>query len=132
MTGTRRPPRRTMQRSAVRRALADAPGFVSAQDLHQRLAEKGTHIGLATVYRQLAALVTAEEADTISTATGQLYRACASGTHHHHLVCQSCGNAVDIEPPSEEWIQAAAKVHGYTITRHVLEVFGLCAKCAPA
>lgn len=131
MTSDRKPPRRTLQRAAVRRALSDAPGFLSAQDLHQRLDERGTPIGLATVYRQLAALVTSEEADAISTAAGQLYRACEAGAHHHHhLICEVCGNAVEIEPPSEEWIRAAAEANGYAITRHVLEVFGLCPTCA--
>ncbi|MDR1387669.1 MAG: transcriptional repressor [Propionibacteriaceae bacterium] len=130
MTSTRSQPRQTVQKEAIRQALAEAPGFISAQDLHQRLEEAGTRAGLATVYRQLGALVTAGEADTIPIAGGQLYRACAIGNHHHHLVCESCGNAVEIDPPSEEWIRSAAAANGYTITRHVLEVFGLCPTCA--
>jgi len=63
---------------------------------------------------------------------GRLYRACEPGLHHHHLVCEACGNATDIDPPNEEWIQAAAREHGFTVTRHVLEVFGQCSECADA
>jgi Fur family ferric uptake transcriptional regulator len=119
-----------VQKEAVRRALAQTSGFISAQDLHQQLSLSGTRIGLATVYRQLGALAAAGEADTIPIVGGQLYRACEPGSHHHHLICENCGNAVEIDLPSEEWIRAAANKYGYTVTRHVMEVFGLCPDCA--
>ncbi len=43
--------RNTKQREEVWEALEAAPGFVSAQNLHQTLREAGSSIGLATVYR---------------------------------------------------------------------------------
>ncbi len=122
--------RHTFQKDVIRRALGEATGFISAQQLHQRLDAEGTPVGLATVYRQLNVLAESGQADTIPIAGGQLYRACAPGAHHHHLVCENCGKAVEIDPPSEQWIRAAAQQNGYTITRHVLEVFGLCSDCA--
>ncbi|MFC6355921.1 Fur family transcriptional regulator [Luethyella okanaganae] len=124
--------RRTVQQTAVRGALEKAGGFISAQDLHQRLNERGDSVGLATVYRQLNALEAAGLADTIPVLGGQLFRACTAGEHHHHLVCENCGRAVQIDPPSEGWIQTAADQHGFTVTRHVLEVFGRCPDCASA
>ena len=48
--------RNTWQREAVRAALAEAGGFVSAQALHQRLSTTGRAMGLATVYRALTDL----------------------------------------------------------------------------
>ncbi len=48
--------RNTWQRERVREALADARGFVSAQNLHASLRDDNTGIGLATVYRALAGL----------------------------------------------------------------------------
>lgn len=78
----------------VRRALSSAEGFVSARQLHDRLIDEGTPIGLATVYRQLNALAQSGHAGTIAVAGGQLFRACEPGHHHHHLVCESCGKAV--------------------------------------
>lgn len=124
--------RTTVQKEAIRRVLADTPGFISAQQLHQRLDAEGRPVGLATVYRQLNALAESGYADTIVVPAGQLFRACQPGEHHHHLVCEDCGKAVDIDPPDESWIQAAAKENGFTVTRHVLEVFGNCAECVPA
>ncbi|MDR0417592.1 MAG: transcriptional repressor [Propionibacteriaceae bacterium] len=130
MTGTRPQPRQTAQKEAIRQALKAIPAFISAQDLCRRLEDDGTPISLATVYRQLGALVESGEADTIPIAGGQLYRACAPGNHHHHLVCENCGRAVEIEPPSEDWIRAVGRQNRYQVTRHVLEVFGLCPGCA--
>ncbi|WP_246846447.1 Fur family transcriptional regulator [Humibacter ginsenosidimutans] len=121
--------RRTAQKDAVRRALGEESGFISAQQLHQRLSDNGASVGLATVYRQLNALVDSGLADAIPVSGGQLFRACEQREHHHHLVCENCGRAVEIDPPSEKWIRTVAKDHGFTVNRHVLEVFGLCADC---
>ncbi len=124
--------RRTAQKAAVERVLTASPNFVSAQQVHQELHDEGTSVGLATVYRQLHALAASGRADTISSSSGQLFRSCDQEHHHHHLVCEKCGRAVEIDPPSEAWIQATAAEHGYTVTRHVFEVFGLCKTCADA
>ncbi|HCS60205.1 MULTISPECIES: Fur family transcriptional regulator [Microbacterium] len=124
--------RQTVQKEAVRQALEEATGFISATQLHQRINTEGTPIGLATVYRQLNALAESGHADTIPVPSGQLFRACEPGAHHHHLVCEECGTAVEIEPSDEEWIRDTAARHGFTVTRHILEVFGRCADCAAA
>lgn len=130
MVGSAPATRRTVQKDAVWRALEGSPGFVSAQELHQKLVAEGASVGLATVYRQLASLAAEGKADTIPDAGGVLYRVCAPGEHHHHLVCESCGRAVEIQPPLEDWIRRVAEDSGYRITRHVLEVFGVCPECA--
>lgn len=133
MSTVARDRRNTFQKRAVTESLERATGFISAGDLHHRLNEEGTTVGLATVYRQLNALVDAGLADTVPVAGGQLFRACDPGDrqrHHHHLVCENCGAAVEIDPPSEEWITTTATRNGFTVTRHILEVFGRCAACA--
>ncbi|MFV0428972.1 MAG: Fur family transcriptional regulator [Arachnia sp.] len=131
MSGSRRgEQRRTTQQAAVRAALEEADGFISAQELHQRINHDGTAAGLATVYRQLNTLADSGYADTIQVPGGQLFRACAPGGHHHHLVCEDCGKAVEIVPPDEEWIDHAAADNGFTVTRHIVEVFGRCAECS--
>lgn len=129
-SSTIHPTRSTVQKEAVRRALRTAPGFVTAQQLHQLMNDEGTPVGLATVYRQLNALAANGQADTISVSTGQLFRACNPNAHHHHLVCENCGKAVEVGPPDEDWYQAVAREHGFTVTHHVLEIFGLCPACA--
>ncbi len=130
MTATIRDRRHTAQKEAVRSALSAAGGFVSAGELHLRMSSQGHGIGLATVYRQLNALAENGHADTLLVPGGQLFRACEPGAHHHHLVCESCGTAVEIDPPDEDWIAASADRNGFTVTRHLVEVFGQCAECS--
>ncbi|GAA1695584.1 transcriptional repressor [Microbacterium sediminicola] len=118
-----------MQREAVRTGLASCEGFVSAGQLHDLLTGQGVSVGLATVYRQLNSLAESGQADTIPVAGGQLFRSCTPGSHHHHLICEGCGLAVEIDPPDEAWIERAAQRRGFTVTRHLFEVFGRCREC---
>ena len=123
--------RNTRQRDRVRAALADATGFVSAQSLHAMLRDENTGIGLATVYRTLATLVSAGEADQLQSPDGEaIYRACSSEGHHHHLICRRCGLAVEIEADEvEAWAQRTAAAAGFTAAEHVVDIFGVCAAC---
>lgn len=124
--------RNTWQRDRVREALTDAPGFVSAQALHATLRDENTGIGLATVYRALATLAASGEADQLQSPEGEaIYRACSSAGHHHHLICRSCGLAVEIEAREvEAWAQRTAASHGFTEAEHVVDIFGICAACS--
>jgi Fur family ferric uptake transcriptional regulator len=121
--------RNSVQKDAIRNALNASTGFLSAHQVHRLLQDAGTPVGLATVYRQLGALAQVGAVDTVTGPEGQLFRNCRTDSHHHHLICEGCGRAEDLEV-SEDWILAAAADHGFAVTRHVLEVFGLCANCA--
>jgi Fur family ferric uptake transcriptional regulator len=124
------PLRLTRQRQAVADALEDIDQFRSAREIHAVLRDRGNSIGLATVYRTLQLLADHDEVDVIRSADGEAgYRRC-SGTHHHHLVCRSCGATVEVEGPAvERWTRAMADEHGYADVSHTLEIFGVCARC---
>ncbi len=125
--------RNTWQREAVREALGESEGFVSAQALHSHLRDSGSPIGLATVYRALADLATQGEADSLQQEGESLFRACTPGSHHHHLICRNCGLTVEIEADAvEEWARNVAAEHGFTQPNHIVDVFGLCAECSRA
>ncbi|MBK0418672.1 transcriptional repressor [Leucobacter sp. CSA1] len=125
------PRRNTWQREAVRAALAEARGFVSAQQLHQTLREDGSTIGLATVYRALSSLAENGDADSIQSPEGEnLFRSCATEGHHHHLVCRSCGDTRELEAAVvEEWSRRVGAEHGFAEIEHVVDLFGLCERC---
>ncbi len=129
MTGAKR---NTWQREAVRGALGEASGFVSAQELYGSLREGGSSIGLATVYRTLSVLQAEGEADSLQSPEGEaLYRAWFSGGHHTPLIGRDCGRTVGIEADAvESWAQQVAAGHGFTRPQHVVDVFGLCADCS--
>jgi Fur family ferric uptake transcriptional regulator len=122
--------RQTWQKDAVLHALGKAEGFVSAQQLHKQLTQHGSVIGLATVYRTLNSLVADGLADSLVNAGESLFRDCSKG-HHHHLICNECGIAVEIEAKqAEEWASKVAKDNGFTDVSHTIDIFGLCRKCS--
>ena len=122
--------RNTPQKAAVKHALSEATGFVSAQQLHQTLKAHGSSIGLATVYRTLADLAQAGEADSLQSKDAEvLYRACTT-SHHHHLICRKCGLTLEIEAQNlEKWADQVAKDHGFSQPSHNIDIFGLCSNC---
>ena len=122
--------RQTRQKDAVLHALGQAQGFVSAQQLHRQLTQHGSVIGLATVYRTLNTLVADGLADSLVNAGESLFRDC-SKDHHHHLICNGCGIAVEIEAEqAETWATKVAKDHGFTQVTHTIDIFGLCGACS--
>ena len=133
---TTTPQRRTRQRATIAEVLAELDEFRTAQDIHDLLRHRGDSVGLATVYRNLQAMADAGEVDVVRTPDGQAsYRACGEATHehHHHLICRSCGRAVEIEAREvEAWAQRTASANGFTQAEHVVDIFGLCAQCSAA
>jgi Fur family ferric uptake transcriptional regulator len=128
MTETGR--RSTRQRAAVNDILGELEEFRTAQQLHDELRQQGNSIGLTTVYRTLQGLADSGDVDVIRTGEGEAaYRRCSTG-HHHHLVCRSCGRAVEVSGPAvEHWANAVAAEHGFRDVSHDLEIFGTCASC---
>lgn len=124
--------RTTRQRTEVIALLNEVNDFLTAQQLHGLLRERGAKVGLTTVYRTLQLLVDAGEVDATRLPDGeQLFRRCSRSRHHHHLVCRDCGRTVEIEGPAmERWAEKVADQHGYTDVAHTLELFGTCANCA--
>ncbi len=126
--------RGTRQAEALAAVLATLPGFWSAQQIHGELRRRGERIGLATVYRHLQVLSENGTIDTIRDAGGEaLYRRCRSESHHHHLICRSCGTSVEVEGRAvEKWAEQVAAEAGFTAVDHTVELFGLCPACGPA
>jgi Fur family ferric uptake transcriptional regulator len=122
--------RPTRQRVVVLTELMGERNDVTAQELHERLRARGERLGLATVYRTLGLLADEGVIDALSHHPGELcYRWCGEG-HHHHLVCSSCHQVVELEDCElEPWLERIAGEHDFVTTGHRLEVSGLCAGC---
>lgn len=131
MTSTETPSagmRHTRQRSLVASVLDATDQWLTAQQVHHRLVERGQPVGLATVYRTLTAMAEAGEIDAIHTMEWS-YRRC-SREHHHHLTCRRCGRTVEVAaPPLEDWANQVAAANGYSDIGHVIELSGVCPSC---
>ena len=126
--------RQTKQRSEILDLLDDLDEFQSAQQLHEVLRSRGSGVGLATVYRTVQSLAEGGEVDVLRTADGEAtYRRCAQRTHHHHLVCRSCGRTVELDAAeAEAWAGRVAHAHGFTDVDHTIELVGTCRTCREA
>jgi Fur family ferric uptake transcriptional regulator len=124
--------RSTRQKRALAAVLASTDGFRSAQELHAELQAQGVNVALTTVYNQVRALADAGELDAIRSDDGEVrYRRCATGDHHHHLVCRHCGSAIEVEGPEvERWAARTGTNHGFLDVTHTVEIIGTCPDCA--
>lgn len=122
--------RSTKQRAAIADVLSTTDDFLSAQQLHDKLRDRGESIGLTTVYRNLQALTEAQQIDAIWDGSGETrYRHCSTG-HHHHLVCRECGTTVEVQAdPVERWASKIASENGFSDITHTVEIFGTCTDC---
>lgn len=50
--------------------------------------------------------------------------------HHHHAMCQNCGQTIDIASPElEATLAKLAKSHKFLALSHSVELLGYCQKC---
>lgn len=122
----------TRQRRSLLDALRSRDDAVSAQELHLELVHEGESVGLTTVYRTLTALGEAGLLDVFERDGEQAFRMC-SDDHHHHLICERCNRVEELDADEvEAWVGTVASRHGYQVTGHRADVFGICPACAAA
>ena len=124
--------RNTWQKQAIDEILSGSADFLSAQQVHQSVADTGRSVSLATVYRVLQSQVEDGVVDILALDDGQtLFRKCAATGHHHHLVCRQCRATQEIEAPKiEHWADNVGSDFGYIDINHTMEIYGLCPQCA--
>ena len=123
--------RNTSQRKAVLLALGDLHGtHPTASEIYGAIKVRNFQIGLATVYRTLDAMV--ERGDVAAVRTGNAVRYDLTHDHHHHIVCQICGNVTDVdasEVPSE-LIAFFESETGFDLSDATIQLNGTCSSCS--
>lgn len=120
----------TAPRLAILESLAKTKKPTSAQELHKALAKKG--IDLVTIYRTLASFEKAALVKRLDLRKDAVFYE-LSGTHHHHIVCTSCGDMEDFETCDMESLskKIAGKAKKFkAVSQHSLELFGVCTACS--
>lgn len=122
--------RMSAQRARIAEAVLGMTGAFTAEDLHRHVSSTAPGIGLATVYRALAAMQESGAIAAVGDRQGSaLLARCDRHDHHHHLVCTACGSVVGIDCPLGDAALASAKRAGHLVTRHEITLYGLCAGC---
>jgi Fur family transcriptional regulator, ferric uptake regulator len=122
--------------SAGRRAVIEALGAehcaVSARDLEERMRAGGRDVGRATIYRsleQLAELHLVTRVD-VGDGTARYEPRHAGGEHHHHLICDTCG---EVKPFEDEGLERAVRRLSeqvdFRVDEHDIVLHGACERC---
>jgi Fur family transcriptional regulator, peroxide stress response regulator len=121
--------RRSKQREAIVRVLRSTSSHPSAEWIYEEVKKEIPNIGLATVYRNLRLLKEAGEVYEMH-ASNDIARFDGNTGMHYHFYCDGCGRILDLDEPVDTTIQTrVARRTGLKVTRHNLELGGLCLDC---
>ena len=119
-------------RSAVVQTLADIGCSVTAKEIADRLHDRGQDVGVASIYRTLELLDKLRLTRRVDAAEGvaRYEPIDPSGEHHHHIVCERCGQVSTFEDSDlERAIEQLASRVDYAIDGHDVTLRGECPTC---
>jgi len=122
----------TPPRLAVLQVIEQEGGHLDPAQILLRAQEIHPAIGRATVYRTLELLTQLNIVRPIYVGEhGPTYIRAEGG--HHHLVCSTCGIVIDFDQcVAGDMTRELTDRFGFQIQSHLLEFYGLCAKCQPS
>jgi Fur family ferric uptake transcriptional regulator len=123
--------RLTNARKAVVETMATTHSALNPLAVYEQARSTCPSLGLVTVYRTLEKLEQLGLIQRVHLPGGcNAYLPHAEG-HQHLIICQVCGKARYFEGKEdmEAFYQQVAGEHGFTVTEHWLQLFGLCSEC---
>jgi Fur family ferric uptake transcriptional regulator len=124
----------TRQRSLIIEIFFGMHGHLSVEEVWARVRQDDPRVSVATVYRTMKLLGEAGLAHARNFGDGQTrYEPAVGREHHDHLICTRCGTIIEFENDQIERMQdAVARRHGFKVTSHKMELYGLCKSCQKA
>ncbi|MBR5315207.1 MAG: transcriptional repressor [Firmicutes bacterium] len=127
--------RYSKQRNLILSILRENPVHPTAEWIFDKAKEEMPSIGVATVYRNLNALVEAGEIIRIPGVKG-VDRYDGNYKPHYHMKCVECGRLYDLEPESEDAVQRmevaikeAFPMEGAEVRLNTMLMKGTCTDC---
>jgi len=128
---------KTRQSEAILSYIASLDGLhVTASQIAEVFKEKGTPIGVATIYRHLDKLVESGKVKkyVIDGASGACYQYISENTdcsEHFHLKCADCGKLVHLQCGYlDDMQQHILKQHEFDINTTKTVFYGKCKNCS--
>lgn len=122
--------RNTRQRTAIRGVIAHAARPLLPQEVLDAAQTHAPGLGMATVYRNLKALLEDGEVRLVNLPGQNPRYELADRTHHHHFQCRQCERVFDVDACPGNLASLAPP--GFTVEDHELTLYGLCKECTPA
>ena len=117
--------RLTRQRQAVWDEVKSSKDHLDAEDIYEKIKNKGVHISRATVYRTIDVLVKNNLLSKMNMGDGRNRYELKDEEHHHdHMICIETGKIIEFFDNDLEMLQEKiAKKHGYKVIRHIHQLF---------
>lgn len=121
----------TQQRDLVAQVVLTGTTQLSVDDVAARLRDRGTPVGLATIYRALDTLVDAGFVRSNDFGEGfKRYEAQRPGRQSGFLVCARCGGVTEFPLDQlDRTLSLLADEHEFLAERHRVELHGTCRDC---
>jgi Fur family transcriptional regulator, ferric uptake regulator len=124
--------RASAPREEVIETVAELGCSVTAREISDLLRERGSGVGLASIYRALELLDRLGLVQRFDVGEGiaRYEPALPGGDHHHHLVCDSCGTVEAFEDAAlEAAIHDLAGKTEFSVAAHDVTLRGECPAC---
>lgn len=123
----------TAQRELILQIFRDLPHghHLSAEELHGKLAEKGSTVSLATAYRTLKLLTSLGLLRELDFAEGHRhYELKLDDVPHQHIICTGCNSALEFEDHFlEEAGQKIGARYDFDVVDAQFKIFAICPQC---
>jgi Fe2+ or Zn2+ uptake regulation protein len=122
--------RLTRLRKALIDELTISESLLSANEIIKLLKKKNLGPHKTSIYRELDFLIEQKMVSRITLGGKEDRFELYSTPHHHHAVCQKCGDIkhVDLEVDIKK-IERRLTRHKFKAESHLVEFFGLCGRC---
>lgn len=122
--------RNTRQRTAIREAIVKAARPLLPQEVLDAAQADAPGLSMATVYRNLKALLDDGELRAVLLPGENPRYETAGHGHHHHFQCTNCQRVFEVHACPGDLASLAPP--GFTVEDHDLTLYGRCGECAPA
>jgi Fur family ferric uptake transcriptional regulator len=119
--------RSTRQRAAIRDAIEQAGRPLLAQEVLELAGLHVPRLGIATVYRNIKAMVEEGAIKQVLLPGENPRFELAGHAHHHHFQCYTCQKVFDIHSCPSDLLNLAPK--GFKVESHDLTLYGRCKDC---
>jgi Fur family transcriptional regulator, ferric uptake regulator len=119
--------RNTQQRQAILKVFEKTVRPLTIQEIHTSAKRRCAGLGIATVYRNLKALVAEGRIESVDLPGGVVLYELPRAGHHHHFSCNSCQKVFDIDVCGLNFQKLVPP--GFKLQQHEILLSGFCSSC---
>ena len=119
--------RSTRQKRAIEAVLEEHHNPLTAVEIQKLALKSVPSIGIATVYRSLKSLTSAQQVKSVEIPGPPPRYERADKGHHHHFLCRTCGGVFELEKCLDGIKKMAPK--GFRVEDHEIILYGTCKAC---